>query len=281
MEGESYWWPYLALLPREFTTPLHFDCSALAMLQSTTVFPEIAKLYQSIGRQFMHIKQLLTGSPADTAFTWPRFLWAVSVVMTRQNQIVASSMTDAEPILALIPLWDLCNHRDGEITTFYDPARQESQSYAMADTAAGSELCISYGSRPNSDLLLHSGFVDPDNSSDYIKLSVPLAINGASSELIVIRAKLVEKLCGGGSIKDAGQTAVLRCYPTFIADQRNRPMLLGLALVLTCTEDETRLLAADDTERLPKWSAEQSPVASDSIVKWLRLKLTVLSRYVQ
>jgi len=39
------------------------------------------------------------------------FRWAVSTVMTRQNQIPNTETGDVDT--ALIPLWDMCNHSNG------------------------------------------------------------------------------------------------------------------------------------------------------------------------
>ena len=41
------------------------------------------------------------------------FRWAVSTVMTRQNQIPALVGEVADT--ALIPLWDMCNHISGQV----------------------------------------------------------------------------------------------------------------------------------------------------------------------
>lgn len=38
--------------------------------------------------------------------------WAVSTVITRQNKIPS---TTGEPTLALIPMWDMCNHCHGTV----------------------------------------------------------------------------------------------------------------------------------------------------------------------
>ena len=38
--------------------------------------------------------------------------WAVSTVITRQNKIPS---TTGEPTLALIPMWDICNHSNGTV----------------------------------------------------------------------------------------------------------------------------------------------------------------------
>ena len=40
--------------------------------------------------------------------------WAVSTVMTRQNQIPAKDGSRAT--LGLIPLWDMCNHTNGIVS---------------------------------------------------------------------------------------------------------------------------------------------------------------------
>jgi len=39
------------------------------------------------------------------------FRWAVSTVMTRQNQIPSTETGEVDT--ALIPLWDMCNHTNG------------------------------------------------------------------------------------------------------------------------------------------------------------------------
>lgn len=42
--------------------------------------------------------------------------WAVSTVMTRQNLVPSSDGKTMIP--ALIPLWDLCNHKNGKVKYF-------------------------------------------------------------------------------------------------------------------------------------------------------------------
>lgn len=44
-----------------------------------------------------------------------RYRWAVSSVMTRQNQIPTED--GSRVTLALIPLWDMCNHTNGLVMT--------------------------------------------------------------------------------------------------------------------------------------------------------------------
>ena len=47
------------------------------------------------------------------------FRWAVSTVMTRQNQIPSAESED-DVDTALIPLWDMCNHTNGWVSSAVD-----------------------------------------------------------------------------------------------------------------------------------------------------------------
>ena len=66
----------------------------------------------------------------------------------------------------------MCNHAEGEITTDYDPVARQCVCYAPHSVAAGNEIYIYYGPRTNSELLLHSGFVYPDNHCYYLKIKL-------------------------------------------------------------------------------------------------------------
>lgn len=42
------------------------------------------------------------------------FSWAVSTVMTRLNMVPSEANPETQTT-ALIPLWDMCNHTNGEV----------------------------------------------------------------------------------------------------------------------------------------------------------------------
>lgn len=44
------------------------------------------------------------------------FRWAVSTLMSRQNTVPSSDNT-SENVSALIPLWDMFNHRSGRVSS--------------------------------------------------------------------------------------------------------------------------------------------------------------------
>ncbi|NXD70596.1 SETD3 methyltransferase, partial [Eolophus roseicapillus] len=64
--------------------------------------------------------------------------WAVSSVMTRQNQIPTED--GSRVTLALIPLWDMCNHTNGLITTGYNLEDDRCECVALQDFKAGEQV---------------------------------------------------------------------------------------------------------------------------------------------
>ncbi len=45
-------------------------------------------------------------------FYFKDYLWAMSIVMSRQNEIPIDTESTQ---LALIPVWDMCNHVEGNV----------------------------------------------------------------------------------------------------------------------------------------------------------------------
>lgn len=90
--------------------------------------------------------------------------------MSRQNEIplgITPGMT-----LALIPLWDMANHTQGPMTTFFDVKNRMCECFAVEDVKAGEEFKIFYGARNNSDLFVHQGFVYSENQHDYVPIKL-------------------------------------------------------------------------------------------------------------
>lgn len=88
--------------------------------------------------------------------------------MTRQNQIPSPS----GDILALIPLWDMINHCEGEYTTHYNMETDCLEFFSMGTTHKDEQVYMFYGPRPNAELLVHSGFVYENNRRDKLEVSL-------------------------------------------------------------------------------------------------------------
>ena len=103
-------------------------------------------------------------------FYFEDFVWAVSSVMTRQNEIpIRDGRTSA---LALIPLWDLGNHTNSLMGTDFNTETQACDCYAAHFTKAGEEFTIFYGARTNAELFIHQGFVFPANEHDSLRIKL-------------------------------------------------------------------------------------------------------------
>lgn len=101
-------------------------------------------------------------------------MWARAITLTRQNQIPGAIGTT----LALIPLYDLFNHALGGMETCFDVETQCSETTTREIVRPGDQMFIMYGQRPNQDLLLFSGFVDPNMVDfDVVKIHVSLNVN--------------------------------------------------------------------------------------------------------
>ncbi|KAG5877595.1 hypothetical protein JTB14_027599 [Gonioctena quinquepunctata] len=109
--------------------------------------------------------------------------------MTRQNTI--PSEDGQSMINALIPLWDMCNHTNGTISTEYNPDLHRSECLALRDFKPGEQFFIFYGPRTNADLFIHNGFIYEDNVHDgyWIRLGI-----SRSDNLQEKRTELLQRL---------------------------------------------------------------------------------------
>mmetsp|Transcript_19887 Transcript_19887/g.35483 ORF Transcript_19887/g.35483 Transcript_19887/m.35483 type:complete len:498 (-) Transcript_19887:131-1624(-) len=175
LDPNSFYKPYLDVLPRNFSLPLFFTSEELAELRGSPSYYDALKIQKQTLRQYIMATKLLSGRSLSDLnlppFTYRDFRWAVGIVMSRQNRI-PSKADPKKYVLTLIPGWDFCNFRDGELTTQFndDDGIDASESFTMADVKEGNQIFIYYGNRPNSKLFLFSGFVAEDHKTDYVEV---------------------------------------------------------------------------------------------------------------
>ncbi|XP_068628869.1 actin-histidine N-methyltransferase [Battus philenor] len=241
---DSFWKPYIDILPQDYTTILYFTLQELFELKPSPVFESSLKLYRSISRQYayfynrIHSMDIPVLKDLQDIFTFENYRWAVSTVMTRQNIIhLADSATNA-----FIPLWDMCNHEHGKITTDFNKEKDQGECYALREFKAGEQIFIFYGGRSNADLFLHNGFVYPNNQHDTLSLSL-----GVSSGDVARETRLLLL----GKLGLAGVTH----FNLYQGDSPISPELLAFIRIFNMNQEE-----------LKKWSAEGLPgdlVSSD------------------
>lgn len=133
-DPKSFWKPYMNMLPQKYTTVLYFTPDEILQLKGSPAYEMALRQCRSIARQYAYFNKLFqrSGDEASTmlreVFTYEDYCWAVSTVMTRQNTVVSadgSALTQA-----LIPLWDMCNHADGKLSTDFNVSLDRSECVA-------------------------------------------------------------------------------------------------------------------------------------------------------
>ncbi|KAG7266370.1 hypothetical protein CRUP_012309, partial [Coryphaenoides rupestris] len=126
--------------------------------------------------------------PLKDSFTYDDYRWAVSSVMTRQNQIPTED--GSRVTLALIPLWDMCNHTNGLITTGYNLEDDRCECVALQDYKENEQIYIFYGTRSNAEFVVHSGFFFEDNGHDRVKIKLGVS---KSERLYAMKAEVLAR----------------------------------------------------------------------------------------
>jgi len=176
---DSFWKSYIAVLPAEYTTVLYFKTNELQELKGSPSLEPALKQCRNIARQYAYFSKKFQESsdPASEllreVFTYEQYCWAVSTVMTRQNFVPSS---DGKTMLnALIPMWDMCNHSNGKLSTDFNAEKDRSECMACRDYKAAEQIFIFYGPRTNSEFFVHNGFVYPDNEHDGLRLTLGIS----------------------------------------------------------------------------------------------------------
>ncbi|EDV99648.1 actin-histidine N-methyltransferase [Drosophila grimshawi] len=209
----SAWQPFIDTLPTRYSTVLYFTVDQMQRLRGTSACSAAMRHCLVIARLYASMYKCAYIQPGDNVmaakanlFTeyglcYELYRWAVSTVTTRQNLVPRELSTvgevdqvcqlggfegteikrDAEtgarnaPISALIPYWDMTNHRCGKITSYYDRAAQQMECTAQEAFKAGEQFFIYYGDRSNADRLVHHGFLDMHNLKDYVQIRLGLS----------------------------------------------------------------------------------------------------------
>ncbi|CAF3991351.1 unnamed protein product [Rotaria sp. Silwood2] len=165
--SQSKWQPYIDILPNHFNTPLYFDYDQLNRLKPSAALCDVLTHIQRIARQYCYLHNLLKGqsslSKLAENFSYDAYRWAVSVVSTRQNNILNDH---GESQLSLIPVMDFLNHEYGQECIHYDMKLQQIECKTMKNIEKNEQIFIFYGKRTNAEYLIHNGFV-PNQPNPY------------------------------------------------------------------------------------------------------------------
>lgn len=177
---------YINALPTHITLPIFYDFKNLEPLRSSFVFDRIKFYYLQSIRTYLKIRKIFFSDVhfQDVPFLWEDFMWAVQIVLSRQNKTPFG--------MSLIPIWDFCNHDYGVITTEY---REDCLiSYCMKDYKVGDEINIFYGERPFFEFFVCSGFMDNKITNfDYVIIDFSVFLPAKSEKYLKSKRSTLEK----------------------------------------------------------------------------------------
>ncbi|XP_053594227.1 actin-histidine N-methyltransferase [Microplitis demolitor] len=268
-KDNSKWKAYLNILPANYSTVLFMTTNDMIELKGSPTLEAALKHCRNIARQYSYFNQLFNNNSNQVSellrdvFTYEEYCWAVSTVMTRQN--IIPSRNGTQMIHALIPMWDMCNHEDGNITTDFNVNSDTCDCYAMRDFKTGDQIFINYGSRTNSDFFVHSGFVPVDNKDDGFKLRLGIS---KSDSLYHERTTLLEKL----GFDSTTMTFLLKNSSEPISDQ----MLSFLRVFSMRKNDLDHWIQSDKIFDLKHRDCSLDTVVEDNVKKFLQMRLKLL-----
>mmetsp|Transcript_8899 Transcript_8899/g.28073 ORF Transcript_8899/g.28073 Transcript_8899/m.28073 type:complete len:665 (+) Transcript_8899:3-1997(+) len=191
--SDSYWHPYLRVLPRSHSSLLFFSDDELGELQCASVsacpmLKRLATMRADLTALFDRLRPLVEPHFPDGAFTFDALQWAYATVASRAFSLNATttyghSLVGTDPDAlghtpVLVPLADMINHHNSvpalQFSYEIDDVAFALHLYADQAYAAGEQVFISYGVLTNPDLLITYGFVMTDNIYETVGLSVGL-----------------------------------------------------------------------------------------------------------
>jgi len=192
-------------------------------------------------------------------FTWPLWRWATAAVVSRQNAVplpgdgeeglsAAAAPPPPPPgsgaapppppqprtVLALVPVWDLCNHASGECTSVFDVASRSIELRTMAAVGPGDQVRIYYGERPSSELVIYQGFIpDGPNGHDTVALQVPVA---SDDPLLPLKNALLRRVCGVAVTQTPDGTGAAVTLPCALGHDGAARPALSAAVQILCAD---------------------------------------------
>ncbi|KAI9020709.1 hypothetical protein CLU79DRAFT_213223 [Phycomyces nitens] len=156
---QSFYAPYLDILPRQISTPFFWDDEDLGYLDQTNLATAVRERRQNIFNDYEALLPRL--GELRTKITWELFLWAYTVLTSRAFPYTLIDPTHTEPSEVLFPLVDALNHKPNTKITWVRSGDDQTGSLSFVSGqvfGAGEEMFNNYGPKSNEELLLGYGF---------------------------------------------------------------------------------------------------------------------------
>jgi len=179
--GTSEWAHYINSLPANYpSVPLFYKDDDWQWLKGSSFQRRVEKHRENLWKQWETVSEHIPGF--NTTYTFDQFLWARTAISTRVFGWKLPGLGDEDTDF-MVPLGDMFNHRSPkQIEWFFNSTTKTLDYWARENVSAGQEMLISYGSKCNSQYVLHYGFALPNVSTrspspSTVRLPMPVDVN--------------------------------------------------------------------------------------------------------
>ncbi|KAJ1719669.1 hypothetical protein LPJ53_005604, partial [Coemansia erecta] len=170
--SDSFWKPYIDILPSQYHTPLEFASDELQILKGTPVEYAVEDRRQKYVDEHLQAVAAVEGRiPADV-LTFENYVWAASAVSSRsfsKDLVKGSSDEQTEGSEVLLPLLDMMNHLPRRRVSWI--SNDTGIEFVTGQVLRGGEQVYNnYGPKSNEELMLGYGFCFEGNPFSHFHL---------------------------------------------------------------------------------------------------------------
>jgi hypothetical protein len=186
---------HIASLPTSYDQTIFWSPEEMAEIKGSNVFGTTAQLLLQIKEDYESIQAALGGFTAVAVadFSLEDYSWALATIWSRSMDLPVPGEGGVTTTMRVIaPVADMFNTRPGQPQVHgYMPDLESLTVAASADTSAGDQLFIGYGSVTNARSMWLYGFASDNNPNDKVELYACMDTEAPSYEK---RLKLLKAL---------------------------------------------------------------------------------------
>ncbi|KAJ1822580.1 hypothetical protein LPJ56_000656 [Coemansia sp. RSA 2599] len=170
----SFWKPYIGILPENYHTPLEFGERELALLEGTPIEHAVKDRRSKYAEEHSAALRATAGIMSSEVLTLENYVWAASAVSSRafSKELVQGLDEQTASSEVMLPLLDMMNHQPRRRVSWV--ALDSGIEFVTgSELKSGDQVFNNYGPKSNEELLMGYGFCVPGNpfSHFHIKLN--------------------------------------------------------------------------------------------------------------
>merc|ERR1711988_919918 len=162
----SFWYHYINTLPSKTTTCVDYTDEQLEGLKGTMIYHNCKGRKKRFSEEFPYLFPYLDKYFNDSGVDWgvvgvKEWLWAHNILNSRNFAL----KVDGNTTLALIPIGDLFNHKEGGMAwrVVKEDGEHVCEFHSKEPIQKGEQIFLEYGTYDNAQLLKAYGFLLPNN----------------------------------------------------------------------------------------------------------------------